>query len=119
MDHIVEALGAESLDWSYKTACCGGSLALSEMDMVLGMLGKIIQEAKAVGAEAIVVACPLCHANLDMRQNLLDVDGPQIPIVYLTELMGLAYGLPPKSLGLGRHIVSTRSLVDRFQPEPA
>ena len=119
MDRIVETLGAQSLDWNYKTACCGGSLALSEMDMVLGMLRKIIEDARAAGAEAIVVACPLCHANLDMRQNLLGLEGSPMPIVYLTELMGLAFGLPPKSLGLGRHIVSTRPLVDRFQPEPA
>ena len=119
MDNIMEALGAESLDWNYKTACCGGSLALSEMDMVLGMLGKIVDEARAVGADAIVVACPLCHANLDMRQNLLNLDGPPIPIIYLTELMGLAFGLSPKELGLNKHIVSTKPIVERFELVPA
>lgn len=112
MDQIVEALGAESLDWNYKTACCGGSLALSEMDMVLGMLGKIIREAQIIGAQALIVACPLCHANLDMRQNLLGIASP-IPVIYLTELMGLAFGLTPKALGLDKHIVSTRRIVDR------
>jgi len=119
MDRIVEALGAESLDWNYKTACCGGSLTLSKMDMVLDMLGKIVAEARIIGADAIIVVCPLCHANLDMRQNLLNLDGPPIPIIYLTELMGLAFGLPPKSLGLNKHLVSTKAIVERFQAEPA
>ncbi len=115
MDRIVTALGAQSLDWNYKTACCGGSLALSELDMVLGMIGKIIEEARTVGADAIIVACPLCQANLDTRQNMLGSDKPAIPILYVTELMGLAFGLPYKELGLQKHIVPTVPVVSRSQ----
>lgn len=113
MDRIVEALGATSLDWSYKTACCGGSLALSELPVVLGMIQRIVEEARAVGARAIVVACPLCQANLDTRQDMLESTQPPIPVVYVTQLMGLAFGLSPKALGLDKHIVPTDSVVKR------
>lgn len=121
MDEIVEALGAESLDWGYKTACCGGSQTLSELDMALGLIREIIEEARAVGAEAIIVACPLCQANLDTRQDMIGGEGPPIPVMYVTELMGLAFGLGPKTLGLDRHLVSTRPVVERFEglPTPA
>ncbi|MGQ9517277.1 MAG: CoB--CoM heterodisulfide reductase iron-sulfur subunit B family protein, partial [Anaerolineae bacterium] len=118
MDHIVEALGGESLDWNYKTACCGGSLALSELDMVLNMIARIVGEARTVGADAIVVACPLCHANLDMRQDMLESAEKPIPVVYITELMGLAFGLSPKELGLDKHLVPTAELVERVVGEP-
>lgn len=114
MDHIIEALGAESLDWNYKTACCGGSLSLSELEMVLGMIGKIVDGARAVGADAIVVACPLCHANLDMRQNMLESAGEPLPVVYVTELMGWAFGFEPKQLGMDKHLTSTDELVRRM-----
>ena len=78
-------------------------------------IGRTIEEARALGADAIVVACPLCHANLDTRQNMLGSDEPPIPILYITELMGLAFGLPYKELGLQKHIVPTVSVVGRSQ----
>ncbi len=119
MEHIIEALGGENLDWNYKTACCGGSLSLSELDMALSMIGRIVGEAREVGADAIVVACPLCHANLDMRQDMLESAEKPIPVVYITELMGLAFGIPPKELGLDKHLAPTDALVQRALGEPA
>jgi heterodisulfide reductase subunit B len=114
MDRLVEALGAESLDWSYKTECCGVSLVFTQLPIALGMSRKILRNAKEVGAEAIVVACPLCHANLDMRQEQINEQFGEdylIPILYFTQLMGLAFGIEPHKLGLDKHLVSAFPLL--------
>ncbi len=106
MDRLMEALGAEALDWSYKTDCCGGSLSLSTLDIALDLSQKILQNAIEVGADVIATACPLCHSNLDVRQKQInDEFGGQfdIPVVYFTQLLGVAYGLDPKKLGMDKH----------------
>jgi heterodisulfide reductase subunit B len=106
MDRLMEALGAEAVDWSYKTECCGGSLSLSTLDIALDLSHKILRNALDVGADMIVTACPLCHINLDARQNQINDEyggGFDIPIVYFTQLMGVAYGLHARTLGLDKH----------------
>lgn len=106
MDRLMEALGAEPVDWSYKTDCCGGSLSLSTLEIALDLSHKILRNALEANADMIVTACPLCHANLDLRQKQIgDEYGEEInlPIVYFTQLMGVAYGLDPKKLGLDKH----------------
>jgi heterodisulfide reductase subunit B len=110
MDQLVKALGAETLDWSYKTECCGTNLSLTQTDIALDLSRKILQNALEVGAEAVVVACPLCHANLDMRQEQLALDSP-LPIFYISQLIGLAFGLNHKELALGKHHVSPMGLL--------
>jgi heterodisulfide reductase subunit B len=114
MDRLVETLGAESLDWSYKTECCGASLVFTQLPIALGMSRKILRNAQEVGAEAIVVACPLCHANLDMRQEQINEqfgEDYHIPILYFTQLMGLAFGIEPHKLGIDKHLVSASPLL--------
>ncbi len=104
MDDLMEALGAEALDWSYKVECCGGNLLLSRVDIVTKLVGDIVQAAIDTGADGIVTACPLCQANLDIRQS-----GPErLPIFYFSELLGLALGVDEKSLKSWwkRHLVS-------------
>jgi heterodisulfide reductase subunit B len=106
MDRLVEVLGAEALDWAYKTDCCGGSLSLSTLEIALDLSHKILKNAQDVGADLIATACPLCHANLDLRQKQInDEYGEDLhtPILYFTQLMGVAYGLSPKVLGLDKH----------------
>ena len=106
MDRLLEALGAESLDWSYKTDCCGGSLSLSTLDIALDLSQKILQNAIDVGADMLVTACPLCHANLDVRQEQISEEFGgdfAIPVVYFTQLMGIAYGIDAKTLGMDKH----------------
>ena len=104
MDRLVRQLGTEPLDWSYKTRCCGASLGFTNLEIVLELGRKILANAKAVGAEAVVVACPLCQVNLDSRQAQMDGKF-ELPILYFTQLMGLAFGLEPKSLGLDKHFI--------------
>jgi heterodisulfide reductase subunit B len=121
MDKLMECLGAESLDWSYKTDCCGGSLSLSTLDIALDLSHKILQNAVDVGADMIVTACPLCHANLDLRQKQInDEFGSDfdIPIVYFTQLMGIAYGQNPKTLGLDKHFCDAITALQKKQLLP-
>lgn len=120
MDNLLRSVGISTLDWSYKTECCGGALALSRTDVVRKLTHDIFEEAKAVGANAIAVACPLCHANLDTRQGEVEKEyGTQygIPIVYFTQLMGLVLGVPLEKLGLQKHFVSADALLSGVDKE--
>ncbi len=110
MEAIVRMVGAEPVAWNHRTECCGGGFSLSRRDAVVGLSGRILADAKGCGAEAVVTACPMCHSNLDMRQALiektlaLDLD---LPVLYITQLMGLAMGLQTDALELDRHFVDT------------
>ncbi len=109
MDNVLRSVGVETLDWSYKTECCGATLALAETGIVVKLVGDLLSEAKKVGANAVAVACPLCHANLETRQSeasALTGEKFDIPIYYFTELIGLALGYGPEELGLDKHMVS-------------
>ncbi len=93
MDDLLNAIGAEAVDWSHKVDCCGGSLLLGRTDIVIKFSGDICQAALEAGAEAIVTACPLCQVNLDGRQP-----GPEnVPILHFSELLGLALGADGKT----------------------
>lgn len=114
MDSIVRALGAETIDWSFKTECCGVSMTLTRSDMVLKLSNDILREAKEAGANAITVSCPLCQANLDGRQRQIEETYNTrygIPILYITQLMGLAFGAYPKELGIQKLITSPREVL--------
>lgn len=114
MDEILRSMGIATLDWSYKTECCGGALAMTRTDVVLKLTRDILEEAKAVGANAIAVACPLCHVNLDTRQEEVEREYRVkygLPIFYFTQLMGLALAVPSDELGLNKHFVSADELL--------
>jgi heterodisulfide reductase subunit B len=111
MDEVIGACGADAVDWNMKVECCGGAFSVSRTKSVVRLGRSIIEDARHNGAEAIVVACPLCHSNLDLRQKAMNARGEApTPILYITQVVGLALGLPADKLGLGRHFVDT----DRF-----
>ena len=114
MDRLVTALGATVLKWPYKTDCCGASLALSRPDMVHQLVGKLYDMALRVGAQAIVVSCQMCHANLDMYQDKIEATWGrkfELPILYFTELVGMACQLPGVTTTLARHFVDPLPLL--------
>ncbi len=114
MDEIINALGAHALDWSHKTECCGASFSITKTDTVLRLVGEILTAAKAVGADAVVVVCPLCQSNLDMRQLGLtqkNIKRFDLPIVYLSQLILLAQGKSYRALGFDKHLVNPRVLI--------
>jgi len=114
MDNLLRSMGITTLDWSYKTECCGGALAMTRTDVVLKLTHDILQEAVAVGANAIAVACPLCHVNLDTRQEEVEKEYNvqyNLPIFYFTQLMALTIGIGADKLGLKKHFVSADELL--------
>jgi heterodisulfide reductase subunit B len=110
MDALMSALGAEVHDWSYKTTCCGAAHSLTRPDIVIKLSGNLIEHARESGAEAIIVACPLCHTNLDARQFQMGLDEP-MPVIYFSQLMAVALGLPEKSAALNKNLVDPRPLL--------
>jgi heterodisulfide reductase subunit B len=109
MDDVVAACGADPVDWNMKVECCGGAYGVSRTSSVVRLGRAIVEDARANGAEAIVVACPLCQTNLDLRQKAMESRGaPPLPILYITEILGLALGLAPEDLGIKRHWVDAQ-----------
>ena len=103
MDDLVAAAGAEPVDWPYKTECCGASLSMTHTAMVSRLSHRLLSMAREAGAECLAVACPLCQINLDLRQaDAAEAHGaiPETPVLYVTQLLGLALGLSRKELGL-------------------
>jgi heterodisulfide reductase subunit B len=113
MDELLLAAGAEVVDFPFKTECCGASFGVPKRELVTHLSGRIVAMAERCGANAIVVACPLCHQNLDLRRSQLGPEGKgaALPVLYFTQALGLALGLEPRALGLNRHAVSTDALV--------
>jgi len=114
MDEMVEVLGCDPVDWNAKTDCCGSSLALCEVPMVLEMVHGILQDARSCGADAVVVACPLCQMNLDAPQFEIAKLHPgwePLPVIYLSQLVGRALGLPESRLALKKLIVDPRPVL--------
>ena len=89
LDLIASAIGAISLDWSYKATCCGASIGIGRRDIQFNLSARLIEEAHQAGAEAIIVSCPLCQNNLDIVQNENRITA--IPVFYFTELVRLAF----------------------------
>ena len=112
MDRLIDAMGGESLSWPYKTECCGASLTLTRPDMVVRLSNAIIGMARDSGAECIAVACPMCQINLDMRQDdtLKETGSSGMPILYITQLMGLCLGISHNDLGLQKLIHSPKAV---------
>jgi heterodisulfide reductase subunit B len=110
MDELLRALGAEPVDWSAKTECCGGALGVSQMPLALELSRKVIDNAVACGAEAVVTMCPMCHMNLDARQPEMALGGA-VPILHATQLAVLAFGLGAKAAALDGNVIDPRPLL--------
>jgi heterodisulfide reductase subunit B len=109
MEAVLAALGAKTVEWNYKTECCGAGMTMSNEDIVLELAHKILSNAAEHGANCLVVACPMCHVNLDMKQAAVGRRfGEKLGMVvyYLSDLVGLALGLSAKQLGINRHFVT-------------
>lgn len=114
MEKLVEAVGADPVAWPYRTECCGASLSMTQPSVVCRLGHRLVSMAREAGADCIVVACPLCQVNLDLRQSdASKAHGalPETPVLYITQLLGLALGLSRKELGIGAQAVSPDALI--------
>lgn len=116
MDVLLEAVGVDVKWWNYKTECCGASVGVPKKIIQQRLTGKLLEQAVHAGADAIVTACPLCHQNLDMRQaqtNSALGTSYNMPVLYLTQVMGLALGFTADEMMLEKHAVDPRPLVKK------
>lgn len=118
MEAVLEAAGGTSLDWNEKTFCCGASGAVYDRGTALDLMGRIFSDALARGANCLVTLCPVCQMNMDAYQEAycsrLGSSG-RLPVLFITELVGLALGLGYKELCLDRHFVDTAPLLREME----
>jgi heterodisulfide reductase subunit B len=107
MSRILRSLGVQVMDWSHATDCCGAGLSLSRADLVQNMVGRLAERADEAGAEAFVTGCPLCQVNLEMRQT----QSNKLPAFYITELVGLALGIPEAEKWWSKHLIDPRPVL--------
>jgi heterodisulfide reductase subunit B2 len=119
MDKVMKEIGATPIEWAFKTECCGAGLSVSRTDLIGKLSGKIVEDAIDRGAEAIIVACPMCHSNLDMRRPEIEKymnRKSSIPVIFITQAIGMVMGLSDKELGLSRHMVKVNLPLDTDEP---
>ena len=121
LEEVIEAVGAEVVDFPGKTLCCGFPILTINEKNSVNMVANHTLDARGRGASAMVTPCPLCHLNLDgfqpnaaaARQTPID-----LPILHLPQLIGLALGIDPKAMRLNRHIVSTKRVLSELAVSP-
>ncbi len=111
MDEILSWIGAEVVNWPYKVYCCGAGISISKPQISDKLVENILEMASSFSVDAIAVVCPLCQFNIDSREKKL---GFNIPVIYLTQLMGVAFGIPRDKLGLDKTFVSAEEVLQRY-----
>jgi len=114
MEIVCKVMGAQPLDWSYKTDCCGASAVINDTDTSLLLMSRILKDALARGANCFITTCPMCQLNMDAYQDRVgEKYGIQkrLPVYFITELLGIAMGFSPKEMQLDRHFIDSSGLL--------
>lgn len=114
MERLVAAAGATALEWPAKTSCCGASFSVINEAIALTMCSQILQMARRCHADLIVTSCPFCQYNLDWAQWQLK-QSHTVPVLFITQLVGLALGASEKDMMLNSHLIGTQKIVCRAQ----
>jgi heterodisulfide reductase subunit B len=115
MDDLLEAAGAENVDFPLKTACCGGAHTLSDSDISTKLVLNILRAAEAAGADVIATECPTCHAGLEMHQVRAEKvlgQKTKVRMLYFTQLLGIALGVAPRKLGVHENVSDGLALLE-------
>jgi len=115
MEELLHALGAETIDFPYRNECCGTYNTVSAVDLVIDRTYRIVGLARNLGADVIVTSCPLCQFNLEVRQKDVKERFPefeQLPVIYFTQLMGVALGVPTERLGFDLNHIEPKVLME-------
>ena len=121
LDRLLKALGATVVDYPLKAACCGGHIPQISPETAFVLIHELVATAVKREADAIVTLCPMCQLNLDGYQaqaNNQFGTNYSIPVLYFTQMMGLAFGLAPKAMGFGQEFVSAQPLLDKLASPP-
>jgi len=121
MDRVLQSLGATVIDYPLKAQCCGGHMTQISEDTALELLRRLLKNAADYEADLIATLCPMCQLNLDAYQDAVNAHfgtDYQIPVVYFTQLMGLAFGIPASELGFGKEIVSASPALEKITVDP-
>jgi heterodisulfide reductase subunit B len=116
LEKLVRAMGAEPIEWPGKLECCGGGLSLSRTDVVVSLADTILGMAKDSGADCVAVSCPMCQVNLDLRQQDIKKEigrNYRMPVVYITQLLGLGLGIGREKLGLSKLMVPASIVLEK------
>jgi len=119
-EELMRAIGATPVDYSLKTRCCGGSLIITNREAALDMVYQLLLDAAQSEAEVIATICPLCNINLELYQKQVNREYGtdfSMPVMYFSQLMGVALGIRPGQLGIGKEMVSAREVLLRQRPE--
>jgi len=117
LDRLIESLGADVIPFPLKSRCCGGPLIVPQEKLALDLMHKLLRAADANGAQCLATVCPLCQMNLDLYQSKVNSKyktNYELPVLFFTQLVGVAYGLDPKRLGLEMNIVSPRKVLAQY-----
>ncbi len=118
LDKLIVSLGGEAVPFPLKSRCCGGSLIISEEELALDLMKKLFDSAASNGAECLVTVCPLCQFNLDAYESRVNKKlktNFNLPVLFFTQLMGVAFGLSEPDLGLKTCIVPTEKVLAKFR----
>jgi heterodisulfide reductase subunit B len=121
LDRLLEALGATVVDYPLKAACCGGHMPQINPETAFTLIHELVATAARQQADAIVTVCPMCQLNLDAYQSQANAQFGtfySLPVLYFTQMMGLAFGLSPKELGFGQELVSAQGVLDKLAAPP-
>jgi heterodisulfide reductase subunit B len=121
LDKLMQTLGAEVVDFPLKAHCCGGHMTQISEGVALEMIRRLLKNAADYEADMIVTLCPMCQLNLDAYQDSVNKrfgTDYHIPILYFTQLMGLAFGMRPVELGFGKEFISATLALTKIGAEP-
>ena len=123
LDRLLEGLGATVPDYSLKSSCCGGHMTQIGTDVAMGILRRLVDLADRLGADAMVVPCPMCQLNLDVYQSYVNKafgTNYRMPVVYFTQMMGLAFGMDPAELKFEESVVPVKPMLEKWRtPAPS
>jgi heterodisulfide reductase subunit B len=118
LDDLIRLTGATPVDYTRKKQCCGGSVLVADQRTALEIGRDKLAELKSLEADAMVVVCPFCGVTFDSNQKVIEKTFEQsfdMPVLYLTQVLGLALGMGEKELGLGTHAIKTKAVVEKLQ----
>ncbi|MFN2128521.1 MAG: CoB--CoM heterodisulfide reductase iron-sulfur subunit B family protein [Anaerolineales bacterium] len=118
LDKLMKSLGAQVVDYPLKAHCCGGHMTQISENVALGLIQRLLKNAVDYDADAIATVCPMCQLNLDAYQDAVNKrygTNYRLPILYFTQLMGIAFGMPPTELGFGKEIVDAKPVLDKIE----